>query len=107
MAALAIPWQLTARHLRYFGWLLAGILAVLGHLLAPSPTALALELAGAAFFAIGTVRPTALRVVMLVLLLVFWPLVWLVLGWWRPGWASDLAESTARRLRPRRRLPQS
>src|SRR5437588_6766116 len=105
MAALTIPWQLTGRTLRQLGWLLAGILAVLGHVLAPSPTALALELSGAAIFAVGTVRPTALRVVFLVLLVLLWPLVWLVLRWWRPDLATDLAETTARRLRPRRRLP--
>jgi hypothetical protein len=111
MAALTIPWQITGRTLRQLGWLLAALLAVAGHLLIPSTAALALELSGAAVFAISTVRPIALRLPLLVLLVVLWPLVWLVLRllrpYWRPGLASDLATSTARRLRPRRRLPQS
>jgi hypothetical protein len=107
MAALTAPWQLSNRTLRQMGWLLAGVLALAGHLLPPSPVALALQLGGAAVFAIGTVRPRALWPVYLVLV---WPAVWLALQiarlFLRPGLAADLAESTARRLRPRRRLPQ-
>jgi hypothetical protein len=103
MAALTTPWQPTNRTLRQLGWLMAGILALVGHLLAPSLAALALQLSGAAVFAVGTVRPGALRPVYLLLL---WPIVWLALCLARPflraGLAADLAASTAQRLRPRR-----
>ena len=103
MAALTIPWQPTNRTLRQLGWLLAGILALVGHLLAPSLVALALQLSGAAVFAIGAVRPGALRPVYW---LFVWPAVWLALWLARPflrsGLAAGLAESTARPLRPRR-----
>ena len=53
--------QPPARTLRLFGWLLAGGLALTGHFIGPSPAALFLQLGGAGVFAIGTVRPSALR----------------------------------------------
>jgi hypothetical protein len=61
MAASKNPQQTTNRNLRLFGWALAGSLALSGNITGPSPTALWLQLAGAAVFAIGTVRPSALR----------------------------------------------
>ena len=104
MAALTTPWQPTNRTLRLLGWLVAGVLALIGHLQAPSVAALVLELSGAAVFAIATVRPGSLRPAYL---LFIWPVVWLVLRLARPfmrsGLATDLAESTAQRLRPRHR----
>jgi hypothetical protein len=107
MAALTTPYQPTNRTLRQIGWLTAGVLALTGHVLTPAPSALALQLAGAALFAIATVRPRILRPVYLVTV---WPLLWLALclarPFLRPGFAADLAESTARRLRSRRRLQQ-
>jgi hypothetical protein len=111
MAALAIPWQLGPRTLRLFGWVLAALLALVGHLCAPSLTALSLQLAGAAVFAIGTVRPGALRWFLAVLLVALWPAVWLGL-WLLRSFAgrdliADLAASAQQRLRPRRRVPQA
>jgi hypothetical protein len=107
MAALTTPWQLSNRTLRQMGWLLAGVLALAGHVLPPSPVTLGLQLGGAVVFAVGTVRPRALWPVYLLLV---WPPVWLALRigsiFVRQGLAADLAESTARRLRPPRRLPQ-
>ena len=77
MAALATPWQPTGRTLRQLGWVLAGAMALAGHCLAPSPTALGLQLGGASVFAVSTVRPSALRPIYLIFLVVLWPLIWL------------------------------
>lgn len=109
MAALTIPWRPTGRTLRQLGWVLAALLALAGHVVAPSPTALGLQFGGAVVFAIATVRPGALRPIYLLFLIILYPALRLLLRPARPyvrvGLASDLA-STARRLRPRRRLPQ-
>jgi len=61
MAASQNVPQPSSRTLRQLSWILAGCLALCGHWLSPSPTALWLQLAGAAIFAVGTVRPSALR----------------------------------------------
>jgi hypothetical protein len=61
MATRGNPQQPTNRTLRLIGWCLAGALALGGNLVGPSPAALWLELAGAAIFAVGTVRPSGLR----------------------------------------------
>jgi hypothetical protein len=107
MAALTTPWQPTNRSLRQAGWLVAGVLALIGHLLAPSVATLVLQLSGAAVFAVATVKPRALRPLYLVTV---WPVLWLGLRlarpFLRPGLAAELAETTARRLRSRRRLQQ-
>jgi hypothetical protein len=61
MAAVADPQKPSCKALRTVGWCIAGAMALTGHLLAPSPSALLLELVGALVFAISTVRPSALR----------------------------------------------
>jgi hypothetical protein len=71
------PQQPACRTLRLFGWLVAGSLALAGNLLGPSPGALWLQLAGAAVFAVGTVRPSALRPIFAVWMFILWPLTWL------------------------------
>jgi hypothetical protein len=53
--------QITNRTLRQIGWIVAIGLAAGGQLLDPNPSALWLKLAGAAVFAIATVRASALR----------------------------------------------
>jgi len=80
MAARENPQQPTNRTLRLCGWTVAGALALSGNLLGPSPAALWLELAGAALFAIGTVRPSALRPIYTGLMCCLRPILWLA-GW--------------------------
>ena len=80
MAANKNPQQTSNRSLRLFGWTLAGGLALAGNLAGPSPTALWLELAGAAVFAIGTVRPSALRPIHSAMMWVLRPFTRLVSG---------------------------
>jgi membrane protein implicated in regulation of membrane protease activity len=72
--------QPACRTLRLLGWIVAGCLALAGNLIGPSPVALWLELAGAAVFAVGTVRPSALRPIYAVVMFGLWPLVRLS-GW--------------------------
>jgi hypothetical protein len=74
------PQQPACRTLRVFGWIVAGSLALAGNLLGPSPGTLWLELAGAAVFAVGTVRPSALRPVYAICMFVLRPFTWLS-GW--------------------------
>ena|SRR5580765_6396137 len=61
MAARTNPQQPSNRTLRQGAWILAISLALVGQLLGPSLPAFWLELAGAAIFAVGTVRPSAFR----------------------------------------------
>jgi hypothetical protein len=62
--------------LRIFGWLVAGSLAVVAHLLAPGLAPLILKLAAAAVFAIATVRPRALAGLHWALSILLWPAIW-------------------------------
>src|SRR5262249_49747261 len=75
MAARANPQYPSARTLRQFGWILAAGLALLGHVLTPSRAALMLQLAGAAVFAMSTVRPRSLQSPYLALLWAARPLI--------------------------------
>jgi len=77
--------QPPARIMRQFGWLLAGGLALLGNYQAPSPTALWLLLAGAAVFAVATVRPSAMRPILSVFLFIFRPLAPIVNWFAKPN----------------------
>jgi hypothetical protein len=70
----------TNRTLRLLGWVVAGSLALCGRLLGPSPSALLLQVVGATVFAIGTVRPSALRPIVTLVMFALRPIVRLV-GW--------------------------
>jgi len=98
--------QPPARTLRQFGWLVAGTLALTGHLIGPTPAALFLQLCGAAVFAVATVRPRALTGLYWLATCLVWPLLWLC------GRSESSAASSSgtqplprrpRRLRPRNR----
>jgi hypothetical protein len=98
--------QLSARTLRQFGWLVAGCLALTGHLIGASPAALFLQLCGAVMFAVSTVRPRALTGLYWLATCAVWPLLWLC-GRTESTLSSD-GEAAAlprrpRRLRPRKR----
>jgi hypothetical protein len=78
MAGRQNPPYPTARSLRLFCWIVAAGLALSGNLVGPSPAALWLELAGAAIFAIGTVRPSSLRPIYTFLMFALRPITRLV-----------------------------
>jgi hypothetical protein len=63
-------WHPPARTLRQMGWLMAGGLALAGHLIGPTPAALFLQLYGAAIFAVSTVRPRTMTGL-------YWLVMWL------------------------------
>jgi hypothetical protein len=98
--------QLPARTLRQFGWLVAGCLALTGHLIGTTPAALFLQLCGAAVFAVSTVRPRALTGLYWLATCLVWPLLWLC-GRSDSVPAADGETPTVprrpRRLRPRNR----
>ena len=102
--AARTPMQPSSKFLRLFGWLVAGTLALAGHLLFPSPAALVLQLCGAAVFAVATVRPRAVLGLYWVVTLVLWPLLWLYTRLGGPdlsGWVNG--EPRPRRPRSRRK----
>ena len=80
MAAREKTNQPTNRTLRQLSWIAAGAMALTGHLVGPSPEALVLQLAAAVVFAVGTVRPSAMRTLGHVAVLPF------RLGWRLGAW---------------------
>ena len=94
--------QPSAKFLRLFGWLIAGLLALTGQLMSPSPAALILQLCGAAIFAVGTVRPRALGGLYWAITLLLWPLLWLYTRSGGPD-LSRLVDDERRPRRPRSR----
>ncbi len=80
MAAREKTHQPTNRTLRQLSWIVAGAMAVVGRLIGPSPAALGLQLAAAVVFAVGTVRPSALRPLASVLVFPF-RCVWRLGAW--------------------------
>jgi hypothetical protein len=80
MAARQKTQQPAAKTLRLFGWCIALCLAVVGQLFSPLQVSLWLQLAGAAVFAVATVRPSAMRPVVAGLLFIVRPFPYLG-GW--------------------------
>ncbi len=90
--------------LRVFGWLVAGSLALVAHLLAPGLAPLILKLAAAAVFAIATVRPRALGGLHWALSVILWPATWTYNRLGGPDltkWLLDDAPRRPRRSRSR------
>jgi hypothetical protein len=99
-------WQPPARTLRQMGWLLAGGLALAGHLIGPTPAALFLQLCGAAVFAVSTVRPRAMTGLYWLVMWLAWPLLRLSGRTGNPPRGNGIVNEVPRRprrLRPRNR----
>jgi hypothetical protein len=97
MAARDNSQQPMNRTLRLCSWILAGALALCGNLLGPSPIALWLQLSAAVIFAVGTVRPSALRPIYGALMVAVYPLVWLASCFMKTGDVSQSPSSGSRR----------
>jgi hypothetical protein len=78
MHAFIVNWDPPRRHLRAFAWVAALVLALFAVFYESSPSAWSLRLAAAAIFAVGTVLPRMLRWPYFFLLVVFYPVLWLL-----------------------------
>jgi len=78
MQPFRINWDPPKRHLRSIAWLIALVLAVLGVIYESTATGWTLRLAAAVIFAVGTVLPGTLRWPYVLLLLLCYPILWIL-----------------------------